>query len=531
MTDPPRTALYIRLSVEDGNGAESESIGTQRKLLRRYAAERKWPVYREYIDDGYSGATLERPAFQQLLRDIEAGRIDLILTKDLSRLGRNSARTADLLDEYLPAHRVRCISVADGYDSAHRNGSAALAAPLMIAMHEMYARDISNKIRSALHTKMQSGEFIGSFAPYGYQKAPDDHHRLTPDPASMPVVQHIFALAHAGLSPAHIADDLNREHVLPPLAYRQASVSVSDAPTRWQASSVRKILKNPVYLGHTVQGKTEKLSFKSKIHQTMPPDRWITVEHTHPPLVSQELWDAVQQRLHARKQPHEKGFINRFSGLAFCASCGARMSSVGTRRKGSAAALACGAYKLHGRKACTNHHIAYETLYSAVLQALQSVFNRVDSNLLSQQLRQEPPRFFPATLVPIQLRQEDAALSAKLAQLYDDKYAGQIDLEAFTRLLRRYRLRQAAIRRALAEIPRETIGKPSPEQWRSLLYPSTLDPDILPLMVQSIRVYQAETEQGIRRQRIDVHFRFSCEEMLLHVSPESVLPLRKSPDK
>ena len=156
-------ALYIRLSVEDGDGAESGSISTQRKILRHYAEEKDFTIYGEYVDDGYSGTNLDRPAFQRMLQAIEAGHINVVITKDLSRLGRNSARTADLLDEYFPAHRVRYISVTDGYDSGHLNSGAVLAAPLMMAMHEMYARDTSNKIRSALRAKMQAGEFIGRY--------------------------------------------------------------------------------------------------------------------------------------------------------------------------------------------------------------------------------------------------------------------------------------------------------------------------------------------------------------------------------
>lgn len=277
-----QAALYIRLSKEDG---DRESIANQQLLLRRYAEEHQIPVYGEYIDDGYSGTSFERPAFLRMINDMENGSVNLLLLKDLSRLGRDYLTAGQYTEVWFPMHGIRLIAVLDGYDSSL---AAADMVPFRNLINEMYARDISRKIRSALHARMQNGDFIGSRAPYGYRKSPADRHRLEPDDACAAVVTRIFREAADGEKPSGIAGRLVLDGIPSP------------SGGIWTGHGVVRILHNPVYLGDSVQGKSEKLSFRMKCPVPVPPERRVRVKGTHLPLTDQETFDKAQQHLLSR---------------------------------------------------------------------------------------------------------------------------------------------------------------------------------------------------------------------------------------
>ncbi len=288
-----RVALYMRLSKEDGK-RESAGIEGQRLFLRKYAEGMRLEVVEEYVDDGYSGTQYDRPAFRRMLSDIEAGRINLVLVKDLSRLGRNYIATGELTEVYFPEHHVRLIAVNDGYDSAEPLDDMA---PFRHVMNEMYARDISRKIRTALRAKAEDGQYIGSFAPFGYRKSSEDKHRLEPDEEAAVWVRKMFSMAAEGISTKEIADALNLEHVPIPLDYRRAKRGETYELGRcWTPSGICKILRNLTYLGHTVQGKSEKVSLKSKRSVSREKEDWVVVKHTHEPLVSEEMFALAQRR-------------------------------------------------------------------------------------------------------------------------------------------------------------------------------------------------------------------------------------------
>ena len=285
-------ALYMRLSKEDGAG-ESSSIASQRDILRRFSKENGIEIFDEYADDGYSGTNFSRPEFIRMKEDIEKGYINTVLVKDLSRLGRNSARTADLIDEYFPGKNVRFISVTDGYDSMQTEGGMMLAAPIMLAVHEIYARDTSNKIKSAFREKMKAGKYIGSLAPYGYVKDPQDKNHIIINSEVSYIVSEIFEEAICK-TPSEIAAMLNRKNIASPMQYRQTGSVISSEPG-WTASSVNKILRNPVYTGDMVQGKTAKISFKSSKSVEKPKESWIIAAETHEAIISRGLFEKVQQ--------------------------------------------------------------------------------------------------------------------------------------------------------------------------------------------------------------------------------------------
>ncbi len=277
-----QAALYIRLSKEDG---DKESIVNQQLLLRRYAAEHGISVYNEYIDDGYSGTNFERPAFLRMINDMENGFVNLILLKDLSRLGRDYLTAGQYTEVWFPMHGIRCIAVLDGYDSAR---AAADLVPFRNLINEMYARDISRKIRSALRARMQNGDFIGARAPYGYRKSPADRHCLEPDGERAGVVTRIFREAADGEKPSGIAGRLTAEKIPSP------------SGGSWTGHGIVRILHNPVYLGDSVQGKSEKLSFRMKSPVRVPAERQVRVEHTHTPLTDRDTFDSAQKYLQLR---------------------------------------------------------------------------------------------------------------------------------------------------------------------------------------------------------------------------------------
>ena len=301
-----RCALYIRLSKEDEKKGESASVETQRKILREFAGKNGFQIYDEYVDDGYTGTNLDRPAFQRMLRDIENGGIQIVMTKDLSRLGRNSGRVGMMLDEYFPEHRVRYISVSEGIDTAEHSLANSIVAPVQNLVNELYAGDTSRKIHAALDIKMQGGEYIGAFAPYGYRKDPNNKNHLLVDEEAGKVVRRMFALAKEGHRPSEIAIIFNRDGLLTPSLYRYEKNPHLDrtqfrGAQEWKAANIRKMLRNEVYLGHTLQGKTVRPSFKSRYCYSRPKEEWFIVENTHTPLVDEETWGLVQEQMRKRR--------------------------------------------------------------------------------------------------------------------------------------------------------------------------------------------------------------------------------------
>lgn len=373
-----KAGLYLRLSKDDENSGESSSISTQRNILREYAKAHNIIVKDEYIDDGYSGTNYDRPDFERMIRDIENGSINCVITKDLSRLGRNSAKTSDLLDEYFPSKGVRYIAVIEGYDTLNLSNGTIMTAPFMLLMNEMYARDISNKIRSSFRVKMEKGEYIGSFPPYGYMKDVEhgNKNHLVIDYQVAHIVQDMFRMAADGCSPKEIANKFNSDGIATPAVYRCLSRPYLDIDNyskrkEWTSGMICKMLKNRVYLGHTEQGKTTKVSFKSKEVRNNNKDEWIEVKNTHEALISEEVYDIVRNRSVARRNQPTKGFVNIFSGIAKCADCGRNMTTTSTRKKGSIYNLTCGGYKCYGADECSNHFIDYEALYNTVLQEIK----------------------------------------------------------------------------------------------------------------------------------------------------------------
>lgn len=524
-----KAVLYLRLSRDDDNPGESESIQNQRSLLQAYAAREGLSIVGEYVDDGWSGTSFDRPRFQAMLRDMEQHRFEVVLVKDLSRLGRDYIQTGRYLELVFPEHGVRLIAVGDGIDTARADTDLA---PFRNVINEMYARDTSRKIRGALHAKMQAGKYIGNFAPYGYQKDPKDKNHLIPDERAAIVVRRIFVWAVAGKQPAEIARMLNERGEPPPAVYRtlvHPGLNPDHYSKRkaWTSVGVSRMLRDVVYLGHIAQGKTEKISFKSKKTREKQADVWIVVPNQHEPLVSKQTFAAVQRQRSARRCDRKGEFSNLFSGLAFCLDCDKAMSTVGTRRKGSAANLACGAYKLRGASACSNHFISYESLYRCVLEVVRRyvclsedecsiLFERLNRRLRLDERGQEAGRERE------RLTQELAQVQHLIAQLYEDRAAGRIGDTNFYPLLGRYERKTAALEQQTDALQpddgAERLQRLQERLWAIIRRYTDLEeltPSLLFELIERIEVGQGtyeKTEQGrVKRQKVVIHFRFLSE--------------------
>lgn len=527
-----RAALYMRLSKDDVGAYESSSISTQRKMLRTYAKENHFLIYDEYIDDGWTGTNFERPDFKRMIQDILDKNVNLVITKDLSRLGRDYIMTGQYTEIFFPTNNVRYIAINDGYDS---NSPYTDIAPFMNVVNELYARDTSKKIRSAFITKMEEGCFVGNFAPYGYKKSPDNKNKLVIDEDVAPIVRKMFELAASGQNPKAIADFLNNEGIITPAVYRcqkHPYLDISNYTQRkeWTSGSVSKMLKNKVYLGHMAQGKTTKVSFKSKATITNEKDDWYVVENTHEPIISKEIFDIVRRSSQSRTCIKKGKFCNIFSGIAKCKDCGKNMSAVGTKKKGSPANLACGSYKLYGSSECSNHFIDYNILYDIVLKAIheQIKITKVERDdlidILKNQREENSDLKISQKSEYNQLKKREKEIDQLIEKLYEDNLQGLINSERLYKLLAKYEQESNQITKRLEAITKNLEQQKDDTQGaiqryekfnqlvREYIDIQELTPEILFKLIDRIEIGQGYYEKiegrKVKHQDIHIFFRF-----------------------
>ncbi len=510
-----QTALYMRLSKDDGAG-ESASISTQRSMLREYARENGFIVYREYIDDGFSGTTFERPAWKCLLADIEAGKVNLVITRDLSRLGRDYILTGQYTEIYFPARGVRYIAVNDGYDSLNPGNDLA---PFQNIVNEMYARDTSKKIRSALRTKMKEGAFIGNFAPYGYRKDPEDKNHLLIDPVTAPVVREIFERASKGEAPLKIAKLLNQKGVKTPAQYRcfhrhELFLENGEGNKEWVSGTICKVLSNPVYTGDIVQGKSSKLSFKSQITLNIPKEDWIVVKDKHQPIVTREMFEQAGRRKISRKRSKSSQFTNVFSGLVYCGDCKRVMTTTRAGRKGEERKLVCSGYKQYGKTACTNHYMEYGLLCQIVSQELTALITLTEKE--RKEIAKEMEAYGKKKGNPDEkqaatsLKKREREIDRIIRKLYEDRVNAVVEEERFYKLIASYehelkeiQAEEAALKETTASVWKST-GKSEHDVDRllnELMEDGIPAFDLLQQFIDRIEIFQSrkETDQKDKR--------------------------------
>ncbi len=512
------TTLYLRLSRDDGDKEESNSITGQRELLRDYLTQH--PELREYavrVDDGWSGSTFERPSFQAMIEDVKAGRTDCIVVKDLSRFGRNYLDAGEYIEKIFPFLGVRFIAVNDNYDSlGDKKASDDLIIPFKNLINEAYCRDISVKIRSQLEVKRKSGQYIGSFATFGYMKDEQNKNKLVVDQYAADIVRDIFKWKLEGVSPQDIADGLNKIGVLSPMEYKRSlgmkytTTFKTNAKALWSAAAVLRILKNPVYTGVLVQGKGTTPSYKVHKRITKAESEWTVITDSHEAIISQIDFDSVQKvlKLDTRRSPDEEA-VQLFSGMVFCGDCGASMvrKTVPAGEKKYVYYI-CSAHKQD--KSCSPHRIRDIALEEIVLDSLkQHIREVVDMSELLDITDTAPLRTAQAQKIQRQIDkkyEEYERLQKLLMSLYENLTDGVIDRDEYTRLKASFTARadeaekqMDTLRENLTEIQNHGTENVWMDEFKKRQGLTSLDRAVVVALIDRILIHSNDTIEIIYR--------------------------------
>ena len=463
------TALYCRLSQEDMQAGESESIQNQKLILQRYADEHFFLNTRFFVDDGFSGVSFEREGLQAMLREVEAGNVATVITKDLSRLGRNYLKTGELIEIVFPEYEVRYIAINDGVDTAREDNEFT---PLRNWFNEFYARDTSKKIRAVKQAKAQRGERVNGEVPYGYIADPNDRNHLIPDPETAHVVKQIFAMYVRGDRICEIQNWLRDNEILTvgELRYRRTGRTQHPRPQlnawyNWPEKTLYDILARQEYLGHTITAKTYKVSYKSKKTRKNAEDKRYFFPNTHEPLIDEETFELAQKRIATRHRPTKSDEIDLFSGLLFCGDCGYKMylqKGAGTPERKHA--YTCGNYRNRARNdfLCTTHYIRKSVLKELVLADLQRIMSYVKGH--EQEFIQTATECSEQAMKKAlgHQRKELDKAEARLGEinllfrkLYEDNALGRLSNEQFVFLTSGYEDEKAALTKRVAELRKE----------------------------------------------------------------------------
>ena len=373
--------LYFRLSQEDERQGESVSIDNQRSMLRKYAEEHGFEIHDEYIDDGVSGTTFDRPDVQRLLDDAKAGIINTIIVKDLSRFGRNYIEVGQYVDYVFPAFGIRFIAIQDNVDTENRDSNAMEMMPIMNIFNEWHAANTSKKIRAVKKAHAKEGIYTAKKAAYGYKIGTDKKRTPVIDEETAPIVRRIFEMYASGISPIKIAETLNLEGVMSPAVYAYTNLGQKPRPNGmglWLASTVREMLNNIIYIGHMAQLRWTSLSYKNHKRFRRDESEWAIVYNTHEPIISQELWNRCQERKKsvAKGRRTKVGYTHPLSGFLFCADCGNKMklSTIISRSTGKRLyRFDCGHHIRYGKAYCFSHFIAASILEEIVLDDIREM--------------------------------------------------------------------------------------------------------------------------------------------------------------
>ena len=452
-------ALYIRLSKEDENEGPSQSVQNQESLLQEFVQQNRLSVYDTYIDDGWSGTNFDRPSFQRLIADIEAKRVNMVITKDLSRLGRDYIMTGHYMERYFPEHRVRYISLLDGIDTGV-DSTANDITPFRAILNDMYAKDISKKIKSVKRDKQRKGQFIGGKPVYGYKMHPTEKNKIVIDKEVAPVVRRIFALALSGMSCRQIAAFLNQEGVPTPATYAHLSIDRSGPYTGlWSGERISDMLQNETYIGNMVQGRSVKISYKSKKCLRQSPENWVVVEGTHEPIIDLETFQKVQMLLNSRKHTRSRTYDFLLKGLIVCHECGYPMAVLNRKNAAGEDRLffVCRTYQRFTKAGvCTCHSIKEETVNEAVLAKLREIcqvyLNPERLYLIAEEMVEKASKATNCNVEMEALQSKVAALTTHLDQIYLDRLNGLLSEEDFRRIYQKVKLDCTALEAWLKQL-------------------------------------------------------------------------------
>ena len=499
--------LYLRLSREDEESGQSMSIKNQKDYLVNYVLEKGWNITKIYIDDGYSGLNFDRPDFKKMIADIENKKINLVITKDLSRLGRDYIDTGYYIERYFPQKNIRYIALSDGIDTFINSANNDMT-PFKSVLNDMYAKDISKKIRTVMDTKRINGQFIGAFAPFGYVKSAEDKNKLLIDSVAAETVKRIFSMYLNGYSMAKIASILTRENVPTPTEYKRtvqnlSYVNVNIKYNVWRTETIKGILTNPTYIGNMAQHRSEKISYKMKKFKKIPHKDWIIAENTHEAIISKEDFSCVQERIKQKAQlqyPTER--VNHLlGGLIFCGDCKMPMTFRRVGKKKEFICL-CSGYSRFGKEKCQRNTIKEDILNEYVLSDLKSISQKVFEN------KAEFCRSFNSEnvdLVADSIQKEAEKILKRLAEikkiiksLYEDKVREIVTEEDFLMMSSEFNEEKENLSMRLAEIENEKSNsqeKKNPEQIIDIIGKiisfDIVSPLLIGQLIEKIEIYKS----------------------------------------
>ena len=524
------TALYCRLSKDDLLKGDSYSIQNQRSMLTEYAVKNGFVNTRVFIDDGYSGANYDRPGFQDMFELMTEGEIGVLITKDLSRLGRNYIETGMYIENIFPQLGIRYIAIADGVDTLYNMGEDIM--PVKNLFNEYHVKETSKKVRMAFQTMARRGERLASRAPFGYKKDPENPKKIIIDEAAAAVVRHIFDLCVAGKGPSQIARQLEAEKVYTPSMYEYMETGVrltnfnEDRPYGWASDSVSEILEREDYIGNTVNCKYTTLSYKHKKRIARPESEQMRIEHSHEPIVDEQTWKLVQELRSNKRRPNKMEGLDKYSGLLFCEDCGSKMYFVrGRTIKPEAFCFVCSKYHKHNTvEKCTPHTIRSGILDTIVLAELNRAIRYARSNKeqFIEAAMQKSTAQARRELAALQneyntLMNRKNVLSTLFKRLYEDNVIGRINDEQFRILSSDYNEEQADITEKLPAIEKQMEAlkdqSTGAERFVALARKYTniteLTPEILNTMIERIIIGERESRHSKKnvKQKIRILFK------------------------
>ena len=525
------SCIKERLSKDDLNVGDSDSIVHQRAILEKYAEENYFPNVRVFIDDGYSGVSFERPGFQEMYKLIEAGKVGIVITKDLSRLGRNYIEVGNFTEFIFPRYGVRYIAINDNYDSLFSDNNEL--APFKNLFNEWYARDTSKKIRSVFKAKAERGERLNDRIPYGYRPDPASgkKYSLLVNEETAPVVKLIYNLCAEGNGPNAIAAILKEKEIYKPSMYRYlhdgflGKTDIND-PYGWNGKTVGNILDNEVYLGHTVTWKSSVVSFKDKRKVKRPKEEQYRFENTHEPIISKETWDIVREVRGSKRRKTSMGEMSKFSGLVYCADCGCKHYFVRKRAwKPENYGFICSRYRKHlGEEICTPHKIREGVLDVIVLEEINKALYYARNNTkefvdyISRKSSSQTRRELTAKTSELaKAEKRIKELKSLFKRLYEDNVLGRISDEQYRMLSADYNDEQKELESKLPELNQEIAALNNEctnvqrflELAKKYTCITELTPDILRTFISKIVVHERAVKHSkTAPQQIDIYFRY-----------------------
>ena len=431
-----KVAIYIRLSKEDVDRGydESESIKNQRTLLTQYVEKLGWEyeLIDIYIDQGYTGTNFNRPAFQQMIKDISLGKINMIITKDLSRLGRDYIETGEYIEKWFPENNIRYVSVTDGIDTFETSNGNNDIAPFKSILNDMYSKDLSKKIRTALHTMQKQGKWVGGKTAIGYMKDPNDKNKLVICESEAKIVKTIFDMAFAGNQVGVIRDFLNTNNI------PTTNKSRYNKDSFWENKTIKNILKNKVYIGTTEQNKRSRISYKNRKLRANPKEQWNVVENTHPAIIDKKIFDMVQKMVIVQNyNRNEKKNTFLLDGLLFCYEC---HHKIGVRsKKNGNYYMVCNNYRRNSKlNICTSHGFSYNNLEKTVLDYIKKIFTEIDNKKIELNIKKSKTKYDYDKILK-KLKTEIKLINDNIDQVYVDKLNGKITEVMYERIFKKLR--------------------------------------------------------------------------------------------